>query len=125
MSKNPRDWNAVDAHFRRGGPMKHKNSPRGGAHKDEEIEDALSEHARQDPEPHVCRWVCLCGNLIKENPQHPQLPSQTLRAVGECCADVLPEESKHLAMPSTGIAEVLPQGNDQRTTYRNEKEPLS
>jgi len=25
-----RDWNAVDAHFRRGSPMKHKATARGG-----------------------------------------------------------------------------------------------
>jgi len=28
---SPRNWRAVDAHFRRGGPIKHKNTPRGGA----------------------------------------------------------------------------------------------
>jgi len=36
-----RNWNAVDAHFRRGGPMKHKNTPRGGARNNSR--DLLSE----------------------------------------------------------------------------------
>lgn len=45
-----RDWNAVDAHFRRGGPMKHKNTPRGGAKKDDpEIEEALDEREENKP----------------------------------------------------------------------------
>ena len=29
-----RNWNAVDAHMRRGGPMKHKNTTRQGATND-------------------------------------------------------------------------------------------
>jgi hypothetical protein len=29
-----RNWNAVAAWFRNGGPMKHKNTPRGGARND-------------------------------------------------------------------------------------------
>lgn len=31
MPRKIRDWLAVSAHFRKGGAMKHKNSPRGGA----------------------------------------------------------------------------------------------
>lgn len=41
-----RDWNAVDAHFRRGGPMKHKNTPRGGAQN--ESRDLLAELEQDD-----------------------------------------------------------------------------
>jgi hypothetical protein len=39
-----RDWLAVAAHFRRGGAMKHKNTPRGGAGSDPEIVDGLDEY---------------------------------------------------------------------------------
>ena len=46
----PRDWAAVAAHFRRGGPMKHKNTPRGGANSnDPEIEEALAEREEDKP----------------------------------------------------------------------------
>lgn len=38
-----RDWNAVAAHFRRGGPMRHKNTPRGGAGADSLVEEGLDE----------------------------------------------------------------------------------
>lgn len=45
-----RDWHAVDAHFRRGGPMKHKNTPRGGSQN--ESRDLLAE-AEQDDAGHT------------------------------------------------------------------------
>ena len=43
MAELPRNWTAIAAHFRRGGPMKHKNTSRGGAGLDPEIEEALRE----------------------------------------------------------------------------------
>lgn len=43
-AKRGRDWVAVAAHFRRGGPMKHKNVPRGGAGPEEDVKDGLEEY---------------------------------------------------------------------------------
>ena len=49
-----RDWFAVSAHFRKGGAMKHKNSPRGGA--SNESRDLL--HSAGDDEVYqfTCGW---------------------------------------------------------------------
>ncbi len=77
--------------------------------------------ARAVPEAHVCRWVCLCGNLIREDEQHPQLKPQTLRAVGTCCAGILPDHLKNSAMPIAGVEEVKPQALDQRHVKREEE----
>lgn len=75
------------------------------------------------PSAHVCRWVCLCGNLISEKPQLPQLPSQTLRAVGECCAHVLPDSLKHCAMPLQNVENPRAGQRDQRAVLRPETDP--
>lgn len=54
-----RDWLAVAVHFRRGGPMKHKNSPRGGATNEsrdlidqsmEELQEEEGQDSEQRPE---------------------------------------------------------------------------
>lgn len=150
----PRDWHAIAAHFRRGGPMKHKNTPRSGAGRDPEIEEALQERAekklfeaapkesgaavvettrcrcarcrvnRERPENYVCRWVCACcGNLLKEDPQIPPLPAQTLQAVGACCVDTLPEHLRSKAMPVRDIEKPLPGRFDQRAKPRLDDDP--
>lgn len=73
---------------------------------------------RTVPIEHLCRWVCLCGNLLKEEPQIQGLPPATYHTVGTCCAESLPLHSQHLAMP-------LPDGDprshsqDQRTLPRD------
>lgn len=70
------------------------------------------------PTAHVCRWVCLCGNLIREDVQHPQLQPQTLRGIGECCAHVLPKHMKNRAMTIVDMDNPQPQANDQRKERR-------
>jgi hypothetical protein len=54
-----RDWNAVDACLRVGGPMKHRNTPRGGANNSsrdliadaaEESDNASDPHCAEDSE---------------------------------------------------------------------------
>jgi len=45
-----RDWNAVDAHFRRAGAMKHRNTPRGGARNlSRELYDEYEEYIQSEP----------------------------------------------------------------------------
>lgn len=65
-----RDWNAVDAHFRRGGPMKHKNTLRGGAKKnDPEIEEALEEMEDKRMSERWTNYTAMkcarCGKEVK------------------------------------------------------------
>jgi len=43
----------------------------------------------QTAKKHLVRWVCLCGNLIKKEPQFESLKPQTLRAVGSCCPHLI------------------------------------
>jgi len=43
-----RNWTAVAAWFRRGGPMQHKTTPRGGSGPDSEIEDGLEEYQTEE-----------------------------------------------------------------------------
>ena len=47
-TKLPRDWGAIAAHFRRGGPMRHKNTPRGGDGPDPLVEEGLEEVEKED-----------------------------------------------------------------------------
>jgi hypothetical protein len=44
-----RDWNAVDACLRVGGPMKHRNTPRGGANNSSR--DLIADAAEEDLVP--------------------------------------------------------------------------
>ena len=136
-----RNWNAVAAHFRRGGPMKHRNEPRGGA--SNESRDLLSEYKeeienqkdsccncppcrkrKEIPNQQICRYICiLCGNLLKEEPQIPELPPQTLRTVGVCCKDALPKHIRNRAMPIQGEKNSLAGKHDQRSQPRVESDP--
>lgn len=78
MTNIPRNHNALRARQRNGGPMKHRNTPRGGAHNDQadllaEVED---EH---EPEPANGKHVPLpepikgehVGAFIVNNPLWP------------------------------------------------------
>lgn len=113
--------------------MKHKNTPRGGAGLDPEIEEAMLEReqeqprckeSRATPEKYVVRWICICcNNLLKEDPQVPPLPAQTLRAIGVCCKDALPEHIQHRAMPVRGCDDPKPGQFDQRAEPRPEDDP--
>jgi hypothetical protein len=56
--KLPRNWQAIAAHFRRGGPMQHKNTPRQGGRNEsrdlleearEEEEETLGEKKNEQP----------------------------------------------------------------------------
>ncbi len=71
------------------------------------------------PGPHRVRWVCLCGNLIKEEDQIEGLDPSTISAVGTCCASILPEDMQHKAMPLSGNMEAKPQAHDQRSKRRD------
>lgn len=49
-----RDWVAVAAHFRRGGPMKHKTAPRGGAtNKSRDLIDQSIEELQEEEEQNL------------------------------------------------------------------------
>lgn len=61
---SPRNWRAVGAHFRRGGPMKHKNTPRGGA--SNQTRDFLEEYDELDHS----EAGCLCPST-NHNPCCP------------------------------------------------------
>lgn len=78
--------------------------------------------AKRVPTAHVCRWICLCGNLIREEEQHPQLAPQTLRAIGTCCAHTLPNHMKSRAWPIDGEDAAQSQQVDQRKEYREKEE---
>ncbi len=76
---------------------------------------------RAAPTEHLCRWVCLCGNLLKEEPQVKGLAPATHHTVGTCCAHNLLPHTQRLAMPmADGMEDIQPHSRDQREQYREE-----
>lgn len=70
MTKIPRNHNALRARQRNGGPMKHRNTPRGGARNDQAdlLEDAIVEIADATPTIPSGRLAtcgaCGCERLV-------------------------------------------------------------
>lgn len=88
MSKpKARNWNAVDAHFRRGGPMKHKNTPRGGA--TNENRDLINETFQCDQHCTCygegrCNWcISACSECGGTEDQHPITKEYLIECFGE------------------------------------------
>lgn len=91
-----RNWLAVAAYFRRGGAMKHKNTPRGGSGSDPEISAGLEEYQTEKAE--------------KATQALFQATSEELgRAAVDQCRKELQEEEEELPPESP-----IPNPNDRR-----------
>lgn len=70
-----RDWNAVAAWFRKAGPMRHKNTPRGGAtNQSRDLIDQGMEELRDEEAPSTSKLVDCDGPHCADRRIHHERP---------------------------------------------------
>jgi hypothetical protein len=72
-------------------------------------------------EEDIVRWVCVCGNLVKVEPQLDGLEGGTLHCVAICCKDRVPRYLRSKLMEIAGVEDPKPGEVDSRRVLRCDK----